>query len=403
MYEKSGLPSLLATFILMFATAGYTQTEAILHSFSGGSDGGVPVGGVILDSSGNVYGTTQGGGAGSMGCRGCGVAFELTPGSNGAWTEKVLYNFGSVIGDALAPQGVLAADSKGNLYGISSGGGSQYQGAVFELSPGAGGSWTESVLYSFPGTGNVYFLQGGVVLDAAGNLYGVADGGTYGFGAVYELVAGSNGTWTEKVLYSFTGGNDGAHVYGTLLIDGAGNLYGVTASGGSHDYGTVFELIPGTNGNWSEKVLYSLPGGSGGSYPAGSLVMDAAGNLYGEADYIVYELSPNSNGTWTKKSLHSFGGGNDGAVANGGLVMDKNGILYGTTDLGGNHRGTVFMLTPSTTGKWTEKVLHRFSSTGGDGINPAYGTLAIDAAGHIYGVTSWGGTSNQGVVYEVTP
>lgn len=388
---------------LSFTIGASAQTETILHAFTGGADGGVPIGGPILDSAGNLYGTTIGGGSKGLNCTGCGVAFELIPGANGGWTEKVLYSFDQQIGDPLGPQGPLVFDANGNLYGTSSGGGSYFDGTVFELTPGADGSWTNKVIYSFTSGTGAYYPQGGVAIDNAGNLYGVADGGRYGFGTVYELVAGTNGTWTEKVLYSFTGGNDGAGAYGRLTIDQSGNLYGVTAGGGLHDYGVVFELMPGANGTWTEKVVHALPGGPGGSNPTVGVVMDAAGNLYGAAYYVVFELIPNANGTWTEKVLHDFRGGTDGASAMSGLILDKAGNLYGTTDNGGYHRGTVFVLIPNSGGTWTEKILHRFSPSGGDGVNPMFNTLAMDAAGHVYGITQFGGSYNQGVVFEVAP
>jgi uncharacterized repeat protein (TIGR03803 family) len=400
----------VAALAVIIATGASAQTEKILHSFTGGSDGGFPLAGLIFDSKGNLYGTTQGGGTGGVGsCSGCGTVFELSPGAGGTWTETVLYTFGSSssFSDGALPTSPLIFDGKGNLYSTTQIGGSSpsQQGTVFELSPGSGGTWTEKVLYSFTGGADGGDPFGsGLVFDGSGNLYGTTSfGGLYGFGAVFELVAGSGGTWTEKVLHSFTGGTDGASPFGsTLILDGAGNLYGVTVQGGLHDYGVVFKLTRGSS-SWSEKVLYAFPGGAGGSYPEGNLVFDSTGNLYGEASYIIFELTPNSSGPWTEKTLHSFAGGSDGANPIAGLTFDKAGNLYGTTNTGGAHRGTVFELTPGTSGTWTEKILHRFSSSSGDGVFPQFGTLVIDTTGHLYGTTSQGGTSKNGVVFEVTP
>jgi uncharacterized repeat protein (TIGR03803 family) len=181
-----------------------------------------------------------------------------------------------------------------------------------------------------------------------------------------------------------------------------GNVYGV-ASGGPHDYGIVFKLTQGRNGNWTEKVLYAFPGSSGGAFPEGGLVLDSVGNLYGASAFAVFELSPESNGVWSEKMLHTFVGGADGASPLATLILDKAGNLYGTTSTGGHHRGTVFELIGASNGVWTEKVLHRFASDGADGINPNFASLTRDAKGNLYGTTPLGGSSNAGVVFEVTP
>ncbi len=411
MYKKAFAPSLrilsTAVFIAIAAVAASAQTETILHSFTGSTDGGNPQSGLIPDGKGNFYGTAGGGGVSSY-CNGCGTAFELVPGSNGVWTENVIYTFGSSsnLYDGVNPFGGLVFDSKGNLYGTTISGGSGFQGTVYELVPSSNGLWTESVLYSFTGGSDGGFpYGGGLVLDSSGNLYGMTEsGGTSGFGTVFELVAGSNGTWKEKVLHSFTGLNDGSNPFGAKLIfDGAGNLYGVASGSGFHDYGVVFELSLGSNGFWTEKVLYSFTGGAGGAFPTGNLAFDTTGNLYGTTSFTVYELSPSSNGTWTEQTLHTFTGGADGASPYAGLALDKSGNVYGTTNSGGMHRGTVYELVHGTGGTWTEKILHRFPSTGGDGLFPAYATLLIDAKGNIYGTTPQGGSSGAGVVFEITP
>jgi uncharacterized repeat protein (TIGR03803 family) len=393
--------------IVLSSLAASAQTETILHTFTGGSDGGSPQAGLIFDSKGNLYGTTGGGGTSSF-CTGCGVAFQLVSSSNGTWTENVLYSFGTLnnFADGANPYSSLTFDSTGNLYGTTTSGGSSFQGTVFELTPGSSGTWTETTLYTFTGGSDGGFPYAeGVVLDSSGNLYGTTEsGGKYGFGTVYELVKGSGGKWTELVLHSFAYGNDGAFPFGSpVILDAAGNLYGVASNGGFHDSGVVYKLVPGSNGHWAEQILYSFPGGPGGSFPTGKLVFDTAGNLYGQASYIVYELSPSSSGTWTAQTLHSFLGGPDGANPYAGLIMDKSGNLYGTTNTGGNHRGTVYELSPSSNGTWTEKILHRFSTTGGDGIFPNYAGLVIDASGNLYGTVPQGGSSNAGVIFAIAP
>lgn len=184
-------------------------------------------------------------------------------------------------------------------------------------------------------------LDQGLAIDSAGNLYGTTFvGGAYGYGAVYELVAGAGGTWTEKVLYSFKGLNEGAAPFASpLVLDSEGNLYGAAWQGGAHDYAVVYELSRGSGGFWTQKVLCWFPGGSGGESPVGSLTFDSAGNLYGTAVYVAFELVPGSTGTWTRKILHRFAGGTDGANPLAGMIFDQAGNLHGMTSTGGAHRG----------------------------------------------------------------
>jgi uncharacterized repeat protein (TIGR03803 family) len=385
--------------IVAMATGAWAQTETIIHTFTGGSDGGIPFGGLIIDGKGNLYGTTVTGGVGTY-CQ-CGTVFQLVPGSNGTWTKNILYSFSSSsnLSDGLSPQGLLVLDGKGNLYGTAAAGGTG-AGLVFKLSPGSSGTWTETTLYSFAGGSDGESPSSGVAFDGKGNLYGAAYGGTAGYGIVFELVNGGGGAWTKKTLYNFTDANDGAGPQGTLVFDNEGDVYGAAGSGGAHDYGVVFELSPGSAG-WTEKVLYSLTGGSGGSFPQSGLV-SMARHLFGVAGYNLFELTPGSGGIWTEKTLHNFVGGTDGADALGALTYDPTGNLYGTTSLGGAHHGTVFELTPSATGTPTETILHSFAPDGVDGVNPN-SSLVVDAAGNVYGTTANGGSDNQGVVFEITP
>jgi len=320
----------------------------------------------------------------------------------------VLYNFdlqGTI--SAANPSGALAIDAMGNIFGVVASGGGLNFGAVFEISPSSNGTWTANLLHVFGAALNDgAFPSGeGVVLDAAGNLYGTTNsGGAYGYGTVYQLVAGTNGTWTEKILYSFHGGSDGGMFAGsTPVLDTAGNLYGVATLYGAKDYGAIYELSPSSGGNWTSKVLYSFPGGAGGAYPTGSLLLDSSGNLYGATNCTVYELVRGSSGTWTEKTLHTLAGGKDGATSLAGLIFDKAGNLYGTTRDGGSHRGTVFELSPGSNGVWTEKILHRFASNGTDGYNPEFANLALDASGNVFGTTYVGGTSITGVIFEIQP
>jgi uncharacterized repeat protein (TIGR03803 family) len=328
------------------------------------TDGRMPLAGLIFDAAGNLYGTTAAGGSYNncgYNYEGCGTVFQLTPSANGTWTEKVLHSFGNGT-DGQNPYASLIFDA-GNLYGTTLHGGAHGVGTVFELSPGAGGAWTENVLRSF-GTGkDGYGPYGSLVLDAAGSLYGTtSEGGYYhhpgcglGCGTVFQLTPGANGTWAFKVLHIFGNGSDGRNPDAGLVLDAAGNLYGTTANGGSDGYGTIFELKRGTNGKWTEKILRSFGSDANGAGPVASLIFDEAGNLYGTTEAggrygwgTAFELRRGTNGKWTYNLLHSFGRFPDGTDPWASLTFDAAGNLYGTTSDGGAYGvgGTVFEITP---------------------------------------------------------
>lgn len=229
-------------------------TETTLHSFSDAAKGKTPNGELIFDQAGNLYGTTAIGGDLSGGTLGCGVVFELSPGSGDSWTETVLYTFVcSTDGgetDGAYPNAGLAIDSVGNLYGTTAQGGDRHCGyanagcgIAFKLAPNPGGAWKETVLHRFTGGWDGAGPQGPLVLDKVGNLYGTSEiGGATGFGAVYELSMSSGGNWTENVLHSFLG-----YAIGTLapvIFDPSGNLYGTAYEGGIDNHGLVFEITP---------------------------------------------------------------------------------------------------------------------------------------------------------------
>jgi uncharacterized repeat protein (TIGR03803 family) len=272
------------------------------------------------------------------------------------WTETVLYRFGNSAGDATNPVSAVTFDSSGNIYGTTDAGGAFGHGTVYELMK-SGGTWNESLIYSFsPGPGGEN-VQSEVIFDAAGNLYGTAPQGGQGCmglgcGVVYKLSRSGSG-WTEAVLYVFQDGDDGADPYGGLIFDSAGNLYGTTVYGGAHNPGgTVFELSP-SNGGWTFTTLYSLYGDSG---PSATLTMDSAGNLYGTASGdpnrpgSIFELV-NLAGGWSYSLLHAFDG-LDGYLPAGSVARDASGNLYGVTANGGtsqncmNGCGVVWEITP---------------------------------------------------------
>jgi uncharacterized repeat protein (TIGR03803 family) len=400
--------SLIAIAMLFITGSATAQTEKFLHSFNTTNDGSEPNAGLVFDATGNLYGTTQVGGT-----AGIGTVFQLIPRTGGGWTERVIHNFTNGV-DANSPQDNLIIDSAGNLYGTGLGGGLYQFGAVFELSP-SGHGWTEKVLHSFQGNGidgNDPF--GPLTLDAAGNLYGTTErGGTSNDGTVFELSPTSSGPWTETILFSFVGSN-GANPLGGVVFDSSGNLYSTTQMGGAFGYGCVFELSPSSSG-WTETVLYSFNNNNVDTiFPYAGVVMDSAGNLYGMGEAgtefgggAVFELSP-SGGTWTESLLHTFlynSKNLDGIHPEDGLTIDAAGNLYGTTRWGGSGKdtegdGTVFKLSFSG-GTWTEKILHNFNS-GTDGKQPVGGVI-LDASGNIYGTTQEGGTFGNGTVFEIIP
>ena len=349
-------------FKLSHKGGGWVLSPLFLFT-AGGSGGAIPYARVIFGPDGSLYGTTGYGGNPQNCGDGCGTVFNLKPKPNppttplSQWLEKAIYPFGGG-SDGANPYGAdLIFDKAGNIYGTTyNGGGGNCSGgcgAVYKLTP-SNGSWTESLIYSFTQGGDGQHPWGGVIFDQSGNLYGTTTyGGAYGSGAIYELTPSGSG-WTESLLYSFTGGTDGANPYAGLIFDQAGNLYGAAAAAGSGNGGTAFELTP-SNGGWTFTLLYSFTGASGqfGAGPVANLAFDSAGNLYGtthgDGAYnhgAVFKLTPGS-GSWAYTSLHDFTGGTDGAYPRCNIVFDKNGNMYGTAAAGGTmDYGVVFEITP---------------------------------------------------------
>jgi uncharacterized repeat protein (TIGR03803 family) len=268
----------------------------------------------------------------------------------------------------------------------------------------------EQVIYAFAGKPDCNGPAAALVADPAGDLYGTANGGAFApEGCVFELLQTSSG-WIEKVLYSFTGGTDGAGPDSGLLLGSNGTLFGTTVTGGAYGRGTVFELTPTSSGEWSETVLHSFGSGNDGAAPQSNLIFDSKGNLYGttaagngkRGGGSVFRLSPGSGG-WNETVLYLFPsqiGGPDGDGAIGGVVMDKVGNLYGVTLGGGAYgAGAVFELALTKGGRYKESIIHSFDVT--DGFVPQSG-LSIDRQGNLWGTTSSGGGGCQcGVVFEL--
>jgi uncharacterized repeat protein (TIGR03803 family) len=399
---------------LLTAASAAAQTETVLYGFNI-TDGENPYAGLVFGSNGNLYGATANGGTYSYG-----TVFELSPAAGGGWTEKVLHNFGHGK-DGSFPIGNLIFGKVGHLYGTTEYGGTgpckvilSGCGTVFELAE-AGGVWTEKVLYDFQNDEAGGCPSAGLIFDHAGNLYGTTSANICANAGVFELSRATGGGWTEKVLYSLSGIGSVAG----MIFDSAGHLYGTTVDGGTYGYGTVFELSPEAGGGWTERVLHSFNNnGRDGEFPQAGLIFDAAGNLYSTTLYggdgtfcggdgcgIVFELTRNAGGGWTEKVLHSFtNDGTDGHNPYAGLALDAAGNLYGTTSGGGAYGGgTVFELSPTTGGGWTETIAYSFNTNGVDGQGPLAG-LIFDAAGNLYGTTIYGGgVYNEGSVFEITP
>lgn len=420
----------LAAFALISVGASAGVKETVLVSFDTGN-GRQPTSNLILDPSGNIYGTTYEGGSNSgIGCAtNCGTVFELSK-TNGIWNETVLYNFCSLANcaDGSAPYAPLVRDRAGNLYGTTTDGGIQNNcvdgenagcGVVFELSPSADGTWTETVLHSFTGGSDGEDPSGGLTFDSSGNLYGTAayagNDGQGSSGVVFELSPTGN-TWTETVLYGFTGEADGGIPVSNLVFDTLGNLYGTTARGGSNDSfcsgfggcGVVFELTPTQSGPWQESVLHTFTDGADGAFP-GEIVFNKSGILFGTAMQggnasckdgcgVAFELTPGSDG-WTENVLYSFSGGADGEDPVGNLTISPNGDLYGVTSDGGTNgkEGVVFELAPTRSGGWTKESL----SFGGKLGTTPFAGLTLGTSGEVYGTAGFGGSGKGGTVFEL--
>jgi uncharacterized repeat protein (TIGR03803 family) len=401
--------------MMLLAGLGGASTTTTIHTFSGGTDGANPLGGVAFDAAGNLYGTTQGGGTGSYCSNGCGTVFHLSLVS-GVWTESVIYNFqGSGTYDGSQPAGPLTIDASGNLYGYTLYGGKTNNGIIYELSPAQNGAWTETIVHQFgtsPHDGG--FTAGKLIFDSTGNLWGVNEvGGKNGGGTVFELSPSSSG-WQYSLIYSFP---HGATLEGTepsgILFDNQGNLYGVTTFGGidcCNGAGVVFQLV-NSGGVWTQKVLHRFPvfNTKRLQTPTGGLFLDSTGTLYmtmarggnGNTGVTTIDLT-----TLATNDLYSFQGPQI-IEPYQAIEFDSTGNLYSAsyysnTENGGTCYSTcgfVFELSPASP-HWISHILESYS--GENGINPP-GGVVFDNAGNLYGVTTYGGANSLGVVFEITP
>jgi uncharacterized repeat protein (TIGR03803 family) len=411
--------AVLACAGVLHVSAAGAATETVVYSFKGGSDGAVPKAGLI-NVTGTLYGTTEVGGGTGCGGVGCGAVFSIFPDGTNETLWHVFKggrDGANPIAGLIKTKATLS--SKIRLYGTTANGGGTacYNGSgcgtVYSITP----SGVEKVIYSFKG-GNEGANPAAGLIRFNGTLYGTTSQGGVGVcnsgcGTVFSI----SSSGAEKVLYPFC-----SQVYcsdGTgpraRLINVNGTLYGTTGNGGStacyngNGCGTVFSITP----SGTEKVVYAFKGGNDGAFPSAGLI-DVNGTLYGTTSQGGTGICSNGCGTvfsitpgGPEKVLYSFKGGNDGANPAAGLIK-VNGTLYGTTSQGGAgicglHCGTVFSITPG----GTEKVLYAFCSSAycSDGALPYSGL--INVKGILYGTTSQGGTGTCGfgcgTVFSITP
>lgn len=416
---KAAIPTIATVFSLAASGTQY-RIKSFDFTTTGGT---LPYGALVADAAGNLYGTTSSGGTSShcLSGVGCGVVYELSPSGNG-WTERILYNFCALANcaDGAVPLGSLVFDSAGNLYGTTYGQVNLTGSVIFELSLTSSG-WQETVLHTFcsaAGCSDGTSSRSSLILDSTGNLYGTtAYGGAHGKGVVFELAHLAAG-WTETVLHAFSGGRDGANPIAGVTFDANGNLFGTAPNNGAKGSGVVFELSPGSGG-WTENIIYAFTGKTDGAVPSGGLIIDTKGSVYGTANSggnlsckangitgcgVVFELSLNS-GTWSESVLYSFSG-SDGAAPWAAPTFDSSGVLYGTTAQGGLNKcanesgcGTVWSLTPNSDGTWTEAVLHAFA--GARDQREPLSPVILDAAGNIYGTSEGSFQYGNGSVFEL--
>jgi uncharacterized repeat protein (TIGR03803 family) len=415
---------LLATPLVAGDSSPVGPRYRVLYRFLGSPDGSEPYAGLTMDAAGNLYGTTYAGGTE-------GTVFRLTRGLNGQWVESVLFDFSNPSVSGGFPIGGVTLDATGNVYGTSDPGAGN-NGAVWELTPSLSGFWNVDVLHTFSGSEDGGQPWAAPIFDEAGNLYGTAMlGPVYPAqdGMVYELTP-SDGVWQETIFPGFSSKKDGVQPGAELVFDKDGNLYGTTQWGGTGckptGCGTVFEMT-NKNGQWRQTTIYAFKGGADGTNPTSALVLDKDGNLYGTTAVggigpcdiestpgcgTVFELTHGPTGQWKKTLIYSPDGSAGGGLF-GGVVFDKAGNLYGTTTFYGIASenclagcGSVFKLTPGTGGQWTATTLYEFSGTA-DGGEP-FDRLLLDKTGNVFGTTQYGGDTTYpcnifgcGVVFEI--
>lgn len=387
------------------------QTFSTLYTFTGGADDGEPFGELLQDSQGNLYGTTVG-----QPARSFGSVFQLSPVSGGGWSLTTLYTFH---GEGAQPMGALVQDGQGNLWGTTYSGGSRNCslgcGMIYRLSK-VGGVWHKETIYLFQGGRDGWAPEAGLVFDAQGNVYGTTGSGGgycpkfsfYGCGTIFKLTP-TGGGWVESLVHRFARPGDLIQPRGQLIIDHFGNLYGTATAGGPFGCGGVFEFSP-SGTTWSGRPLHYFTCGNDGASPSSTLAFGQHGWLYGTTggggtsnQGTVFLLRPAPEGNWILETIHSFNGA-DGSNPAKGVTLDQDGNLYGSTNAGGENPncpsgcGVTFKMVPQLNGLWTYSVLHSFGST--DGTYP--GPVTVDSAGNVFGTTNRGGADDLGNIFEIT-
>ncbi len=422
------------------------SSQSAIYSFSGGSDGSNPsenpAGNLLVDTVGALYGMTSTGSGTSV----FGTIFKLSPPAIGQtnWTKTIIHEFTGGT-DGITPIGGLVMDSSGALYGATYSGGSGCNnstscgyGTVFKLMPPAleNTAWTETILYRFTGKKN-NMNPLGVIFGPNGALYGATDNNNLtvhgsNFGSIFCLIPPpvAGGAWTQETVYTFKGSKaNPGNPTGGLTFDATGALYGVSngvgqpGTGEGLQSGDLFKLVSASVGKfpWKLTILYAFGTKDVGNFdPSGGLVLDAGGNVYTTAltsstsnSGAVVMLTPPAPGkkAWSLSTLHQFGSVGDGFYPAGAITRDTSGSLYGATsysvnegDSNGVCCGITYKITPPAAGfgPWTETILYNFQGDSNGGYTSS--GLAFGSSGNmLYGTTSSGGANGDGVVYEITP
>ncbi len=352
------------------AGGAHRWTLKVLHNFQGLRDGQGGAGTLAADASGNLFGVTNNGGAHQLGS-----VYELSPPAQGVtrWTKRTIYSFTGHRIDGTIPVGGVIFDAAGSLYGVTANGGngpcSFGCGTVFKLTPSGGGlggsgEWTETLLHQFQAGHDGAVPLAALVMDASGNIFGSAAGAGLlhecdgGCGTIFRLALESDGVNRKFSVIKELTADLGDSPLGPLLLDAAGNLFGTAFAWGRKFHGTAFELSPPAAGgtSWRATVLHSFTGGNDGYFPKAALIADASGTLYGTTEFggadsqgVIFALHPPAmaNAHWTESILHAFRYNNDGSGPTSPLIFGADGLLYGTTYQGGKHNlGTLFQIAP---------------------------------------------------------
>lgn len=385
-----------------------------VYDFGSSADlGTFPSAGVTVDAHGNIFGTTEYGGVSNDG-----VVYELAALPDGGYGYHRLHSFNIANRGGAYPTAAPVLDTSGNLYGTTKYGGGSDAGVVYELVANSTGGYSFKILRDFSGNDGAY-PEAGLTLDGSGDLYGTTlNGGQYGCGVVFEMAAAEGGAFTFRRLYSFNG-SQGRYPLAGLVLDGKGDLFGACWAGGNSNGGVLFELVPRGSSTYGYRVLHTFnAANSGGFNPDTVLAMDTNGDLFGatldggdfgpdndeDSPGTAFELEAQSGGEYTYHTLHSFNS-TDGYHPIAGMAIDTDGNVFGSTNQGGNFNlGAVFEMVADGVGGYTFRKLHSFS--GPDGDTPQSGTLAVDARGNVYGTAQGGGAYSYGVIFEmerVTP